>query len=195
MIVGLTGGIASGKTAVADHLARLGARVIDADEVVHYLSHYDPTMLLAIRQLAGNEVFMKSGALDRTALGERAFSDAGLRRGLERIFHPPVLATIEANIVAARLANQHLVCVVPLLYEGGYQALFDQVWVVTVTPEAQIERLMSRGGLSRERAGTMIAAQLPLADKELLADRVLDNNGSLSELTERVSQLWEEITQ
>jgi dephospho-CoA kinase len=194
VIIGLTGGIASGKSVVSDELERRGARVIDADVIVHYLSNYDPTVLYAIRESAGDAVFMKHGALDRIKLAHRAFQAPELLRALEKIYHPPVLAVIEANIVAARLANQHLVCVVPLLYEGGYQTLFDQVWVVTVASETQIERLMARGGLSREMAGAMIASQLPLADKELLAGRVLDNNGSLPQLKERVSQLWEEIT-
>jgi dephospho-CoA kinase len=193
VIIGLTGGVASGKTAVSDELARLGARVIDADLIVHYLSSNDPTVLFAIRAIAGDGVFMPSGVLDRAALAAAAFADKSLLKQLEQIFHPPVLAAIEANIVAARQANQHLVCVVPLLYEGNYQGLFDQVWVVTVGRETQIERLAARAGLSRERAEAMISAQMLLSDKELLADRVLDNNGSLPELRQAVGILWEEL--
>ena len=193
MIIGLTGGIASGKTTVADELAQLGARVIDADEIVHYLSSNDPTVLFAVRAIAGDAVFKPSGVLDRKALSARAFGDPGLLRQLEQIFHPPVLAVIEANIVAARQSNQHLVCVVPLLYEGNYQKLFDQVWVVTVSPETQIERLTARAGLCRESAERAISAQMLLSEKELLADRVLDNNGSLPELRQAVGILWEEL--
>jgi dephospho-CoA kinase len=193
LIIGLTGGIASGKTAVADELEQLGARVVDADEVVHYLSSNDPTVLFAVRAVAGDEVFKPSGTLDRKALSARAFGNPELLKQLEQIFHPPVLATVEANIVAARQANQHLICVVPLLYEGNYQGLFDQVWVVTVRPEVQIERLAARSGLSRERALQAISAQMLLSDKELLADRVLDNNGSLPELRQAVGILWEEL--
>jgi dephospho-CoA kinase len=194
MIIGLTGGIASGKTAVSDELARLGAKVIDADAIVHYLSSNDPTVLFAVRAVAGDDVFKPSGVLDRVALANLAFEDRALLRRLEQIFHPPVLAVIEANITAARQANQHLVCVVPLLYEGNYQGLFDQVWVVTVRPEVQIERLAARAGLSRERAAEFISAQMVLSDKELLADRVLDNNGSLPELHRAVGKLWEELS-
>jgi dephospho-CoA kinase len=193
VIIGLTGGVASGKTAVSDELARLGARVIDADQIVHYLSNNDPTVLFAIRAIAGDSVFKPSGVIDRAALAEAAFADSALLKQLEQIFHPPVLAVIEANIVAARQANQLLVCVVPLLYEGKYQGLFDQVWVVTVGRETQIERLAARAGLSRERAEAMISAQMLLSDKELLADRVLDNNGSLPELRQAVGILWEEL--
>jgi len=193
VIIGLTGGMASGKTVAADELARLGAKIVDADEIVHYLSNNDPTVLFAIRAAAGDDVFKPSGTLDRAALANKAFGDKALLKQLEQIFHPPVLAVIEANIVAARQANQHLVCVVPLLYEGGYQGLFDEVWVVTVRPEVQIERLAARAGLSHERAAEYSAAQMLLSDKELLADRVLDNNGSLPELHQAVRNLWEAL--
>jgi len=193
VIIGLTGGIASGKTSATDELVRLGARIVDADVIVHYLSSNDPTVLFAIKAVAGDEVFKPSGVLDRAALAERAFADKALLKQLEQIFHPPVLAVIEANIVAARQANQHLVCVVPLLYEGNYQGLFDQVWVVTVRHENQIERLMARSGLSRERAEDIISAQMLLSDKELLADRVLDNNESLPDLCQAVRNLWEDL--
>jgi dephospho-CoA kinase len=193
MIIGLTGGVASGKTSVSDELAHRGAKVIDADAIVHYLSSNDPTVLFAVRAVAGDAVFKPSGVLDRAALAAQAFGDPALLKQLEQIFHPPVLAVIEANIVAARQANQHLICVVPLLYEGNYQALFDEVWVVTVRPEIQIERLTARAGLSRERAADMIAAQMLLSAKELLADRVLDNNGSLPELQRAVGNLWEDL--
>jgi dephospho-CoA kinase len=194
MIIGLTGGVASGKTAVSDELVRFGARVIDADEIVHYLSSNDPTVLFAIKAVAGDEVFKPSGTLDRATLATKAFGNPELLRQLEQIFHPPVMAAIEANIVAARQANKHLVCVVPLLYEGGYQALFDEVWVVTLDPETQIERLTARSGLSRERAEEIISAQMLLSDKVLLADRVLVNNGGLPELHRAVGNLWEELS-
>jgi dephospho-CoA kinase len=193
MIIGLTGGIASGKTAVADELARLGAKVIDADQIVRYLSSQDGAILAAIRATFGDSVFDEQGTLNRPALAEIVFADSEKRRELEQILHPPVMAQIEENIAAARMANQHLIAVVPLLYEGGYQGLFDEVWVVTVKPETQIERLMARSGLSRERAMQMIEAQMPLSDKELQADRILDNNGSLTELHQAVANLWEEL--
>ena len=193
MIVGLTGGVASGKSTVADELMRRGARVIDADTIVHYLSNYDPTILAAIRAAFGAEVFTPHGALNRSKLGKVVFADATRRRNLEQILHPPVMATIKANIMAARQANQHLVVVVPLLYEGGHQGLFDEVWVVTVRPEVQIERLQARSGLSRKGAAEMIGAQMRLSDKELRADRILDNNGSLPELHRAVAGLWEEL--
>ena len=194
MIIGLTGGIASGKSTVASELTRLGARIVDADEIVHYLSANDPTVLFAIRAVAGEGVFTEQGVLNRAALASRAFADQELLHKLEQIFHPPVLATIEANIVAARQANQNLVAVVPLLLEGGYQGLFDEVWVVSVTAELQLERLLARGGLNEQQAAAAIRSQMPLKQKELLADRILDNNGSLPELLGRVAEYWEDIT-
>ncbi|MDQ3023748.1 MAG: dephospho-CoA kinase [bacterium] len=194
MIIGLTGGIASGKSSAADELARLGARVIDADVIVHYLSSYDPAILASIRATFGDSVFTASGSLDRAAMSRIVFDDAQQRAKLEAILHPPVMAIIKANIAAARSANQDLIVVVPLLFEGGYESLFDEVWVVTVSPEIQIERLMARGGLSSERAISMIAAQQPLGDKELLADRVVDNNGGPAELFQALQNYWEALS-
>jgi dephospho-CoA kinase len=194
VIIGLTGGIATGKTAISDELTRLGARVIDCDVIARFLGTYDPALLAAIRTAFGDSVFNAHGVLDRWALADIVFAAEDKRLQLEAILHPPVLAWAELNIIAARRANQTLVVVVPLLYEGGHAWLFDAVWVVTAELEKRVERLRLRSGLSRDKALKMINAQLPGAEKELRADRVLDNNKSLPELHQVVREYWEEIT-
>jgi dephospho-CoA kinase len=194
VIIGITGGIATGKTAVSDELTRLGARVIDCDVIARFLGTYDPALLAEIRVAFGDSIFNAHGVLDRWALADIVFADEAKREQLEAILHPPVMAWVELNIIAARRANQTLVVVVPLLYEGGYAWLFDEVWVVTAELETQIERLGRRSGLERESALKMINAQLPTAEKELRADRILDNNKGLPELHQAVKKYWEETT-
>src|SRR6185436_6352782 len=107
-------------------------------------------VLAAIRSAFGDGVFLASGSLDRRALANLVFEDSMARRKIERILHPPIVGICAANITAARFEGQDLVVVVPLLYEGGYQRMFDLVWVVSSSQEAQLERIGRRDGLSRE---------------------------------------------
>jgi dephospho-CoA kinase len=193
MIIGLTGGIATGKSVVSAQLEELGARVVDCDVIARFLGKYDPTLLAALRLAFGDSIFNSHGVLQRWALADIVFNDADKRLQLEGLLHPPVMAWAQANITAARLANQTLVVVVPLLFEGNFEELFDEVWVVTAELDRQIERLAQRSGLDRDRALKMIGAQMPASEKELRATRIIVNNGSFDQLRDSVRLLWEEL--
>jgi len=193
MILGLTGGICTGKSVASDVLRTLGARVVDCDEVSHYLAEYDPEILEQIRSTFGPEVFYELGALNRHQLGEVVFRNAKRRQELEEILHPPIIAVVEANIGYARARRQHLVVVVPLLFEAGMQERFDRVWVISASRDRQLERMQARSGIAQQAAEQWLAAQMPLERKEQLADRVLYNNGTIAEFKQLVEQEWQEL--
>lgn len=191
MILGLTGGICTGKSVATQVLRALGARVVDCDEISHYLSEYDPAIWDQIHAAFGTEVFTHLGALNRRRLGEVVFGEAGRRLALEAILHPPIIAVVQANIEHARALNQHLVVAVPLLFEAGMQDLLDQVWVVSASRDRQLARLRERSGMQAEAAEKWIEAQMPLERKEQLSDRVLYNNGTIAEFKQLVEQEWQ----
>jgi dephospho-CoA kinase len=197
-VVGLTGGIGSGKTTVARMLEKRGATLIDADAIVHELQAPGAPLLDEIAEAFGSEVIDASGALDREALGAIVFADPEARRRLERIVHPKVGAE-----VARRLADAHsagvplLVLDIPLLFEGraagsgGTSSLeFDATIVVWVPRKIQIERQVEREGYGRDEAERRIRAQLPLDEKRRLADFTIDNSGSLEETEHQVHALY-----
>ncbi len=188
--IGLTGGIASGKSTVADELARLGAQVIDADVLAHQVVEPGTPALAAIRDRFGPTILRPDGALDRKRLADIVFADADARRDLEAIVHPAVRqrsAAIERELPP----NAIVVHVIPLLVETGQTGAFDAVIVVDVPEEQQIARLMSRDGLSAQAAAARLAAQASRADRLADADYVLDNSRDLNYLLGNVRRLWE----
>lgn len=192
--VGLTGGIASGKSTVSGILRRLGAPVVDADQLVHDLYEPGTAASIAIAQAFGSGVLRPDGGVDRAELGRIVFADQTARRQLESIIHPAVRERMWQE--AERYAQLgHKVCVldVPLLIEGGLHLQMDRVWVVYVDHETQRQRLMQRNGFSLEEAERRIAAQMPLAEKLAFADLVLDNGGDLATLEEQVRLQWERL--
>lgn len=191
MILGLTGGLATGKSAAADELVRLGVRVLDADAIAHFISSYDPTTLFALRARFGEAVFTRYGALNRAVLADLAFTSSVHRSDLELILHPQITGIIAANVKAARYSGQHLVLMIPLLFEGGLNQLCDKTWVVSCTEDVQLGRLQQLRGIDEVQARLRIGAQMPLVQKETLADLVIDNNGTLEELSARVRNAWE----
>jgi dephospho-CoA kinase len=194
MILGITGGVGTGKSAVASILAQLGARVIDCDVIAHYLTSHDPSVLSAIVSTFGSESLTAHGALDRRRLGEIVFADPRLRHQLEQILHPPIAGVVQANAQWAKMSAHPLVVVIPLLYEAGMENLVEVVWVVTASREQQVERQLMRDGLDREQAQKRIDAQLPLEQKKSMADLVIDNSGTLEDLRARVPLHWEALT-
>ncbi len=192
--VGLTGGIASGKSAVASRLAELGAVIVDADVLAREVVAPGTPGLAAIEQRFGPGVLRTpSGAdraeLDRAALGAIVFADPVARRDLEGIVHPAVRARA-GQLAAAAPAGAIVVQVIPLLVETGQLGSFDRVVVVDVDPEVQIERLARRNGLSRAEALARIGAQATRADRLAAADEVLDNSGTPEQLRSAVDDLW-----
>jgi len=194
--VGLTGGIAAGKSTVASLMARLGAGVLDADEVVRELQRPGTWVYQAILQAFGPSIVQRDGTIDRKRLGEMVFQDEGARRQLEATVHPALVAAIEQRLRAFEAQGMKL-CVVelPLLIEAGAQERFDWVVVVTAPEEVQVSRLMADRGLSREEALARIRSQMPLHEKVRVADFVIENAGDLQEVERRVQELYQALLQ
>ncbi|MFT4218486.1 MAG: dephospho-CoA kinase [Micropruina sp.] len=193
LLVGLTGGIASGKSAVADALAERGAVVIDADLLAREVVEPGTSGLAAVVRRFGAGILAADGGLDRAALGALVFADPDARRDLEAIVHPAVRARAAA-LTAAAPSGSIVVQVIPLLVETGQQASFDVVVVVDIDPGTQIERLMARNGLSREQALARISAQADRERRLAAADEVIDNNGSRAELLAAADALWRRLS-
>jgi dephospho-CoA kinase len=201
-VVGLSGGIASGKSTVARIFEKLGAVVIDADAIVHELQAPGTPLLAEIAAAFGPAVIGPDGALDRGRLGEIVFRDPQARRRLGQIVHPKVGAEMARRLAAARAAGAQLVVLdIPLLFEGrkagtGSAALlpFDAT-VLAYAPEAlQIERQVAREGYGRDEAQRRVRAQMPIEQKRALADFVIDNSGSLAETERQVRELYLRLT-
>ena len=173
-VVGVTGGIACGKTAATDYLAEHGGVVIDADAISRDLTGPGGAALNAIREVFGREVFQEDGALDRAKLGHIVFSDIQKRRALEGIIHPMVQHAVITGIREAGANGIPLVFLsVPLLFETGMDTLCDETWCMSVGPDEQLSRVMKRDGLSRAEAQARIDSQMPLAEKEQRASLVI----------------------
>lgn len=189
-VIGLTGGIASGKSAVSLILQGLGMQVIDADGIAHEILVTDEAIKQEVVAVFGSEVLNAGGAVDRGRLGNIIFQDAGRRRALERILHPLIRDELWKR---AREGNDDVVLEVPLLIEQGEHARVDLVVVVYAARECQIQRLMGRDTISREEAVSRIATQLPLEEKVSYAQYVINNNGSLEETEEQVLRFYQAV--
>jgi dephospho-CoA kinase len=191
-IVGLTGGIASGKSLVARVFKDLGASVIDADRIVHELMEPDQEAWNEIIQYFGPEVQRDDKSIDRRKLGAIVFSDREKRSWLNSCLHPRVFSVYTAQVAHLRMRapDALLFFDAALLIESGYHRNVDRVIVVYAEPEQQVERLMARDGFSREEALMRIASQMPLIEKRVLADHVIDNSGSREETEQQARKLF-----
>ncbi|MEB3188426.1 MAG: dephospho-CoA kinase [bacterium] len=193
-VIGLTGGIATGKSTVARLLQDQGAELIDADVLAREVVEPGQPALEEIRAVFGERALDAEGRLDRPWLARTIFADPALRRCLEEILHPRVRERARQRLaaLAAHESSPGLVVwVVPLLFETGLHEQLDEVWVVAVSPETQVARLMARDGLDEAEARRRIAAQWPMERKLELADRVIDNDGSPGDLLPQVLQALE----
>lgn len=191
-VIGLTGGIASGKSTVSRLLKELGATILDADVIAREVVEPGQPALAEIAAAFGPEVLREDGSLDRARLGALVFGDGEARARLNAITHPRVIRRINELLEEERRANPRGVAVVdaPLLLEAGMGHLVDEVWVVAADEETQLRRLMRRDGLSRAEAMRRIRAQMPLAEKLRQADRVIDTGCTLEETARQVRSLW-----
>ena len=188
--VGLTGGVASGKSAVAAQLAKLGAVVIDADQLAREVVAPGTGGLDQIRQAFGEAVFAPDGSLNRAALGALVFSDEARRSELNAIVHPLVRA--EASRLRAAAASEAVVVEdIPLLVESGQADRFDLVLVVQAPREERIRRMVEDRGWSVAEAESRMAAQASDADRAAIADHLLMNDGTLEQLQADVTELFE----
>jgi dephospho-CoA kinase len=191
MVVGITGGIACGKSEAGRALESAGVLLLDADEVAHFISKYEPRTCDAIAEAFGDRIFSPYGMLDRRALGDIVFSSPKERVKLERILHPRIMEILRVNIERARRRKASIALVAPLLIEANFQDMVDVIWVVSSDEKLQVKRLRENYGLNEIDAYRRINAQLPLREKEAYADYVLPNNGSLEEFRNLVIETWE----
>ena len=190
--VGLTGGVASGKSTVAALLSELGAVVVDADRLAREVVEPGTPGLAAVVDAFGRGVLTDNGRLDRAALGALVFGDEPARRRLEAILHPLIRARA-ADIEAAAPADALVVHDIPLLVETGQAGRFDAVLVVDVPVHTQVERMMRERGWSREDAEARIAAQADREERRAVATHVVDNTGTRDDLRDRVTEVVDEL--
>jgi dephospho-CoA kinase len=187
-VVGLTGGIGSGKSAAADEFARLGAAVVDTDEIARELTAPGGAAMPHVRALFGEAFVAPSGAMDREAMRRRVFSDPGARQALEGLLHPMIRAESERRIAAARAP--YVVHVVPLLVESpGYRGRVDRVLVVDAPQELQVGRVGARSGLAPEEVQAIMGSQASRQARLAAADDIIDNGGDLDALRAQVAAL------
>ena len=193
-IIGLTGGIACGKSTVSAELRALGAAIIDADALAHELSQPHQPIYNAYVERFGREIVTADGTLDRAAIARRVFSDPAVRAEVEAIAHPIIRRAAEERLRAAREESKRAAVLdVPLLFEAGWDALADETWVVALPREEQLARLLTRDtSMDADEARARIAAQMPLAEKCARADVVIDNSGTVEEIREYIGKLWKE---
>ncbi|MGV8909501.1 MAG: dephospho-CoA kinase [Propionicimonas sp.] len=189
MLVGLTGGIGSGKSLAAELLAAHGAVIVDADVLARDVVAAGTPGLAAVAERFGDGVLRPDGSLDRAALGAVVFGDPAARRDLEAIIHPAVRARAAA-LTAAAPDGAVVVQVIPLLVETGQQGNFDVVVVLDVDPAVQLSRIRDRDGLSGPEAQARIRAQASREARLEAADVVVENNGTPAELRAAVDRLW-----
>lgn len=201
-VIGLTGGIGSGKSTVAEMLRRLGATIVDADRIVHELQAPGMPMLETLAREFGDAILDAEGALDRKALGAIVFNDADARIRLGLIVHPEVGKEMLRQTNAARAAGAPLaVADIPLLYEGRRAGRdtagmlgVEGVILAWVPVEVQIDRTMARDECTREEALARIRAQVPIDEKRELAEHVVDNTGSREDTEAQVRALYQMLT-
>lgn len=187
MALGLTGGIATGKTTAANILKDFGAEIVDADKIAHKIMEPDGPAYSDVVQFFGNNILNDDGSINRNKLGEIVFSNSELRQKLEKITHPIIVKEIEK-----RLENDNnIVLVAPLLFEVGLERLVDVVWVIYCSRLTQIKRLKNRDNLDDNAANIRIDAQMPLQEKIKNADLAIENEGSIEDLKSKLRVAWE----
>jgi len=193
-VVGLTGGIGSGKTAAADEFAKLGATVVDTDAISRELTESGGAAMPAIEKLFGPGVVDPGGAMNRKKVRDRVFADAPAKRSLERLLHPMIREESARRIAAA--AGPYVVHVVPLLIESpDYRRRVDRVAVVDCPEETQVERVRARSGLSEEEVRAIMRGQVSRAERLAAADDVIDNGGARDALRKQVAALHQKYLQ
>jgi len=193
LIIGLTGNIATGKSAVLHYLASKGAYVLDADKLAHESMQLGTHTYWAIVDEFGQEILQVDGAIDRRALGKIVFSDPSALARLEAIVHPAVFDLARQELIMVT-ANVIVLEAIKLLEAGHLVTLCDEVWVVTASEETQLRRLRDYRAMDEAEAKRRMAAQSPQEEKVKHADRVITNDGDLAALTLQLDQIWQELS-
>ncbi|MGV3084555.1 dephospho-CoA kinase [Enterococcus dispar] len=185
-ILGITGGIASGKSTVVNVFKAKGFPIVDGDIVARKIVEPGKPALLAIKEAFGPEVITPTGELDRKKLGDIVFEDSAKRQQLNRIMNPYLRQQIKEEMALAKKQSPLVIADIPLMYEGHYDHYMDEVAVVYVDFLQQKKRLMARDNIDEKMAEAKINSQMPLAKKRELADTVFNNNGSKEETSQQV---------
>ncbi|CCO07284.1 dephospho-CoA kinase [Desulforamulus hydrothermalis] len=195
MLIGLTGNIASGKSTVAKYLKELGAQVIDADQVARQVVLPHSPALKEIVNSFGPGILHEDGTLNRAKLASVIFQDAAAKEKLENILHPRIADAINRQISSFKKSHPGgiLVLEAPLLIEAGWHKSVDQVWLVTVDPQLQLQRLILRDKLTPEQARQRMASQMPQEEKKKFAHVIINNAGSPSDLQRQVQAIWHSL--
>lgn len=193
MIIGLTGGIASGKSTVVEMIKEAGYKVIDADQLVHDMQTKGGRLYQALLDWFGEAILLSDGELNRPKLGQLIFSSEEMRHQSDEIQGKIIREELAAQRDGLAKEEDVFFMDIPLLIENDYQDWFDQIWLVAVSPEVQRQRLMKRNHLSAEEADMRIASQMPLSEKLPYASLVIDNNGSIDDLKEKVKSAIKDL--
>jgi dephospho-CoA kinase len=193
--VGLTGGLASGKSFVANHLAELGCHVIRADDLGHAVIAPGGEAWGPVVAAFGNGILKESGEIDRRRLGDLVFGKPDRLAALNAIMHPPIFRRQERLIAAAEAADPHGIAVVEaaIMFETGSHLRYQKIIVATCTGEQQIERAMKRDHLTREQVMERLARQIPLAEKVKRADYVIDTSGTKEQTLRQTERVYESL--
>lgn len=192
--IGLTGGIASGKSTVSEMLADMGAVIVDTDKIARNVTQPGSAALMAMHRHFGDEILTAEGALRRDVAGAIVFSCPAEKRWLEDLLHPLIREQAEEQAKAAIAAGHGVVVFdVPLLFESGWSQWVDEIWTVYVTPEMQKKRLQIRDGFTEKEMMDRISSQWPIELKKDRADVVIDNTGSKEETKRQVENAWKNI--
>jgi len=185
--IGLTGGIGSGKTTVANHFSSLGIDIIDADEIVHRISAPGQKSYNDITERFGNDFLNADGTINRQALAKSIFKNDAARKELEAILHPAVRDAMKLAVQEAH--SPYCILVIPLLAETGFTELVDRVLVVTADKEKRISWVIQRNGLRNEQIESIMAAQASDEERIKIADDIIENSGSAKSLKQQVERL------
>lgn len=192
MNIGLTGGIATGKSTVSRMLTSRGAALIDADVIARQIMEPGHRVLAAVVERFGQAVLLPDGTLNRKKLGEIVFSHPDERKALDQLTHPAIRAEMKLRMEELEAENPHRLVVadIPLLYESGLESLYEAIMVVYVPRELQLARLMDRDELSRDEAEARLKAQMDIEQKKERADILIDNSRGLEETERQIERFW-----
>jgi dephospho-CoA kinase len=195
MIIGLTGGIASGKSTVSALLVSKGARLVDADVIAREVMLPGHEVLAAAVKQFGSEILFPDGTLNRGKLGDIVFQDPAALQALNNLTHPAIRREIRERMNSMEVEDPEKLTIVdiPLLFESGLENMFHEILVVYVPREVQIARLMERNGLSLEQAEARLNAQMDIEAKRKKADYIIDNSGELAHTEQQVAVLWDRL--
>lgn len=188
-VIGLTGGIGTGKSTVSELLAVHGFKIVDADVAAREAVEKGSEGLEQVRQVFGDEAIDENGEMNRKYIGEIVFNDDKMREKLNQIIHPIVRTLMEKQKEAYLNDGYNVIMDIPLLFENNLQDTVDETWLVYASESIQVERLMERNDLTQEEAKARIYSQISIDKKRRMADRVIDNRGTLLELKQNLEAL------